>query len=301
MNDNDFDKAGRAWLRLDPSGLLRWLMPGLHADCVFQRWADTRTIAFPGEPDRTCDTVAELLQATQSPLWWLLVLELQSDLDEEMFGRLLEYLGRLWRSLRPLETPRQRYRIVAAVVNFTGTGRTSRDFRLPGTKARTCLRIVERNVAGENAQRTLQRLAASQGPLALLPLIPLMRGGDNAAIIRKWTAVAETEPEERRRDQYAGLTRVFADLAERGEIWRNELEGWNMKRSASVMEWQAEAKLQTRIEDLIDVLQSRFGTELPSDLLQRIQSSTDVDLLKRWLEGAAKARTLNKFRQAMET
>ena len=74
-----------------------------------------------------------------------------------------------------------------------------------------------------------------------------------------------------------------------------------MKRSESVMEWQAEAKLQTRIEDLIDVLQSRFGTELPSDLLQRIQSSTDVDLLKRWLERAAKARTLNKFRQAMET
>jgi hypothetical protein len=296
MNDNDFDKAGRAWLRLDPPALLRWLMPGLISDCVFQRWADTRTIAFPGEPDRTCDTVAELLQLGAPPLWWLLVLELQSDLDEEMFGRLLEYLGRLWRGLRPLETPRQRYRIVAAVVNFTGTGRTSRDFRLPGTKARTCLRIVEKNVAGENAQRTLQRLASGQGPLALLPLIPLMRGGDNAVIIRKWKAVAETEPDERRRDQYAGLARVFADLAARGEIWRNELEGWNMKRSASVMEWQAEA----RVEDILEVLQLRFGTELPADLVQRIRATTDLAQLKSWLAAAVKARSLNKFRQAME-
>jgi len=117
MSDNDFDKAGRACFKLDPPGMLRWLLPGLIPACVFQRWADARTIAFPGEPERTCDTVAELLQAGNPPVWWLLVIELQSELDEEMFGRLLEYLGRLWRYARTPEQSQPRYNVAAALVN----------------------------------------------------------------------------------------------------------------------------------------------------------------------------------------
>jgi hypothetical protein len=301
MNDNDFDKAGRTWAHLDPPGMLRWLLPELSPACAFQRWADTRTIAFPGEPDRTCDTVAELLQAGESPICWLLVLELQSQPDKEIFGRLLEYLGRAWRGLHPLHQRRQRYHLAAALIHFKGRGRNSRDFRLPGTPARACLHIVEKNVGDDSAEDTLAQIETGAWTRALLPLIPLMQGGKNAGIIQKWQSVAASEPDERLRDEYATLARVFADLAKRGRIWRQALEGWNMKRSESVMEWQAEAEAKARSEDILEVLRLRFGTELPDDLLALIRGTTDLEQLKRWLVAAVQSRTLKKFRQALHT
>jgi hypothetical protein len=97
------------------------------------------------------------------------------------------------------------------------------------------------------------------------------------------------------------LARVFAELADCGPVWNQALEGWNVKQSQFVEEWKTEGKIKARAEDVIEVLQLRFGTELPADLVQRIQTTTDVDLLKRWLDAAARSRTLNKFRQTLET
>ncbi|MGH7170167.1 MAG: hypothetical protein ACRELF_09895 [Gemmataceae bacterium] len=297
MNDNDFDKAGRACFNLDPAGMLRWLLPGLSPACTFQRWADARTIAFPGDPERTCDNVAELLQADDPPIWWLLLLELQSEPDAEMFGRLLEYLGRLWRTLRTPEPSPRRYHLAAALVNFKGHGQSSRDFRLPGTPARTCLRIVEKNVARMSAARTLARIRAEEWTRTLLPLIPLMRGGDKSSMVEKWKAVAESEPDDRRRDAYANLAWVFADATGCRPIWKQGLEDWNVKRSEQVMEWQAEAKA----DYVIKVLRLRFGPDLPAEVEQSIRNTADLEKLDRWLEEAVRSRTLNKFRQALDT
>jgi hypothetical protein len=74
-----------------------------------------------------------------------------------------------------------------------------------------------------------------------------------------------------------------------------------VKRSAQVMEWQAEAEAKARAEDVIKVLRLRFGPELPVEVEERIRAAANLDRLDRWLEAAVKARTLNKFRQAMET
>ncbi len=112
--------------------------------------------------------------------------------------------------------------------------------------------------------------------------------------------MAETESNDRRREQYASLARVFADLAGRGTTWRNQLEDWNMKRSESVMEWQAEAEAKARAEDVLKVLHLRFGAEMPLEIVQSIRNNHDLGKLDRWLEAAVKARSLNKFRQAME-
>jgi hypothetical protein len=67
------------------------------------------------------------------------------------------------------------------------------------------------------------------------------------------------------------------------------------------MEWQAEAEAKARSEAVLDFLQLRFGAELPAEIVERIRGTTDLALLKRWLAGAVQARTLNKFRQALET
>ncbi|MDQ2730569.1 MAG: hypothetical protein M3Y56_02830, partial [Armatimonadota bacterium] len=62
---NDFDQASRFAVRMDPMGFLRWLVPDLPSTIVFQRWLDTRTVPFPGEGDRACDTVAEFIDTAQ--------------------------------------------------------------------------------------------------------------------------------------------------------------------------------------------------------------------------------------------
>ena len=81
---------------------------------------------------------------------------------------LLEYLARLWRELRPPGLPAGRYQIVAAVVNLTGIGQTSLDMVLGATAMRTCLQVVERNLAEEDAASTLEEIAA--GRWAALPV-----------------------------------------------------------------------------------------------------------------------------------
>src|SRR3954454_2141764 len=58
-----YDQTARYTAKMDPPGLLRWLLPGVDPNLVFTRWLDTQTIPFPGGPDLRCDTVAELTPA----------------------------------------------------------------------------------------------------------------------------------------------------------------------------------------------------------------------------------------------
>src|SRR5438132_13609225 len=92
---NELDQAVRYTAKIDPPAFVRWLVPGLDPAYAFRTWLDTRTIAFPGEGDRTCDTVAELVRRTGPGPRVALVTEFQSEPDPEMLDRLLEYVARL--------------------------------------------------------------------------------------------------------------------------------------------------------------------------------------------------------------
>jgi hypothetical protein len=54
-----YDQAGRYLIKRQPSAFFTWRAPSLWRTWKFVRWQDTRTLPFPGEPDRVCDTVAE--------------------------------------------------------------------------------------------------------------------------------------------------------------------------------------------------------------------------------------------------
>jgi hypothetical protein len=292
---NHYDKASRYLAKLDPLGWLRWLLPGLTAVCKFHGWLDTRTIPFPGEPDRICDTVASLREKAASKHWWALVQEFQSQPHEEMFGRLLEYLGRLWREQRPASGRPRRYDVVAVVVNLTGRGDTARDLRLGRTGLRTCLQVAERNLVAESAARTLRGIEAGRITRCVLPLIPLMQGGAEPGIIRQWRPLGEAEPDARRRGDYGGLALVFAELAGRHAAWKEALRGWNVKQSKQVLEWQAEGELKGRAESVLHLLERRTGAAVPSDLAARIRNTKDLATLKRLLDAADEVTSLHEF------
>jgi hypothetical protein len=130
MTRNRFDQACRYAAKLDPLGFLGWLFGG--TDMPFLGWLDTRTLPFPGDPERTCDTVAGL-DAGPGKEPFAVAVEFCLEPDAGMFGRLLVYLGQLWLEARPNGEPGRRYRVAAAVVNLTGQGHTSRDMVIPGS------------------------------------------------------------------------------------------------------------------------------------------------------------------------
>src|SRR5262245_61668802 len=72
-----YDQAGRYTINCRPSALFRWRAPAVWAAWKFVRRQDTRTLPFPGAPDRVCDTVAEFEHATERRRRCLVDVEVQ--------------------------------------------------------------------------------------------------------------------------------------------------------------------------------------------------------------------------------
>ena len=98
-------------------------------------WEDARGVPYPGDPERTNDTIAVLEEIDRPGPPWAMPIEFQSEPDPDMFGRLLIYLGSIWLEKRPDPLRGGRYRLAGAVVNLTRTSASnpaSRDMVLPG-------------------------------------------------------------------------------------------------------------------------------------------------------------------------
>src|SRR5881275_2708228 len=108
MAINRFDQASRYAAKLDPVGLLGWLLGEEPAELRFRGWLDTRTLPFPGDPERTLDTVAWLGDADPA-VEWAIPVEFCSEPDGALFGRLLVYLGQLWLEVRPTDVGGERF------------------------------------------------------------------------------------------------------------------------------------------------------------------------------------------------
>jgi hypothetical protein len=305
MPPNRFDQASRYAAKLDAVGFLCWLLREDAAELRFRLWLDTRTLPFPGDPERTCDTVAWLGDADPA-VEWAVPVEFCLEPDGELFGRFLVYLGQLWLEKRPTDAGGERFAVGAVVVNLTGRGRTSRNMSLRQTGVRTNLEVGERNLCDEDAAALLDAIAAGRASRCLLPWIPLMRGGEEPGIIQRWIELASQETDSRRRGDYGGLALVFAEAAKRLPIWKDALKGWNVIESQQVLEWinmgRAEGEIKGEvkfgIDSLLDVLATRFPPGAPADLETAIRASTNRDQLHGWLLNAVKADSLDAFRQA---
>jgi hypothetical protein len=75
---SELDATARYALQINPPEMVRWLLPGLDPDLGFSRGLDTEAIAFPGEPKRRSDTVAELTSRSGQSPPWALALEVES-------------------------------------------------------------------------------------------------------------------------------------------------------------------------------------------------------------------------------
>ena len=297
MPGNVFDKAARYAARLDPPGFLGWAL-GVPADAVgFQGWLDTRGVAFPGDPDRTGDTVARLDDPAAHQTPWSVAAEFQTVPDPLRFGRLMVYLGQLWLAVKPDPERGSRFHPGAVVLNLTGAGLASRRMEWPAAGLATHLWVVERNLARENADELVAAVETGVLARALLPWVPLMAGGGDAGVIERWKKAAEGETQSRRRSEFGGLAVALSSAAKRYAVWKNALEGWNMYESEAVNEWLDEGRVDGHATSLLDVLETRFGTP-PPDLIRVIREVPLAFTLRRWLTQAVTAPTLDDFRRA---
>ena len=211
---NVYDQAARYASKGDPAGFLRWLIPGLPPGLAFRGWLDARTLPFPGEPDRICDTVAELLEPADPPVRWALATEFQAEPDPDMLDRLLEYLARLRRELRHGPKRRDKFHVAAALVHLTGPPCVdSLEMILPGeSPIGLRLQIASRAMRDENAATILAEIAEGQTSRWLLPWIPLMKNAAKPTMMEEWKRLAAAEPDPRSRADYASLALIFAEL-----------------------------------------------------------------------------------------
>ena len=265
---------------------------------AFRRWLDTRLLRFPGEPDRTCDTVAHVEDLKAGGVPWVQVLEFQIAPDPLMFGRLLGYFGPLWVEYKPAPERGDRFSLGGIVVNLTSAGRSSQSMDWPATGQHTGLTLVERNLAAESAADTLQAIAAGTAPAVILPWIPLMSGGADAEVIAEWKRLAERETDPRLKSDLGGLALVFSEAAGHLAVWKEALKEWNMIQSKQVLEWQAQARSETQVTTLsrsvMRVLEARFGN-VPPDLSDRVRAVSDAAALDQLLVAAARSPSLEEF------
>jgi hypothetical protein len=301
---NDYDKACRYAAKRQPAGLFGWLLPGHEQVLAFAGWVDTRRLPFPGEPDRTCDTVARFRNLTDPRRPWYLVVEFQSHPERWMLLRLLQYQdGLLW-ELRPRGRRGQLPHVGGVLVNLTGRSRHERFEMILATNLDVSHRysVRVRNLAEESAAQTLDAIAAGRFSRCILPWVPLMHGGADSGIIQQWLTLAEGEPDQSLRSDYAALAVVFAALTGSRLTWGRAVEEWSMrrnwKRSEVFEEMRVEGRLEARREALLEVLQARFDT-VPEDIATAVAEMTDVLRLSRWLRHAARAKSLDAFRSAV--
>jgi hypothetical protein len=181
-----YDQAGRYVIKRQPSAFFTWRAPALWLAWKFVRWQDTRTLPFPGEPDRVCDTVAELEHRTDRQRRCLVDVEVQAQPDADMLERLGEYALRLRRELRHAPGTAGKYPVLCLVLNLTGAEQESRlDITLPEwSDAGLLLQVAQATLSTEDAGQTLARIANGELERWVLPW-PAVRNSFFLALSRR--------------------------------------------------------------------------------------------------------------------
>jgi hypothetical protein len=310
-----FDQASHYAVKLDPEGFFAWRLPQFTAQFTFLGWLDVSTIAFPGEPNRVCDTVAEFGPRDGVGARRILDVECQSEPDPDMLERLGEYSFRLRREVRHGIGQAGKYQVLGVLLNLTGPEQSAElDLREPSlSEAGLYFRAVQFTLREEDAAETLKRIASEELARCVLPWIPLMRGGAEMVILEEWKRIALSEPDAKRRADFGGLALVFAELAGRRDVWRQTLEDWNVQVSQQVLEWQAKARQEGEREgeragelvrcrkDVTRALEVRFRAPVPSDLAEQVAAQSDLGVLARWFDAAVTADSLAAFRATIGT
>ncbi|MGH7174422.1 MAG: hypothetical protein ACRELG_29500 [Gemmataceae bacterium] len=297
-----YDHTARRAAKREPAGFFRWLLPRLDPELMFAGWLDTRTAPPPPESELTCDVLAEFLARGRPEEPWVLVIEFQTEPRSDDLERALEYALRFRRERRPARDKQRKYLVGGVLLNLTGPPQADvLSMPLPGLpEFGLAGRVVRLAVREEDAAATLARVASGELSSCVLPWVVLMRGSGEPATIEEWKRLADLEPNVQVWLDYAVDVLLFAELSDVWGQWKKALEGWNVRVSQQVQEWQNEAELKRLRADLLRVLEKHGNGPVPKDLAEAIQTTEDLNLLSRWFDAALDANSFDEFRAALQ-
>ena len=73
-----------------------------------------------------------------------------------------------------------------------------------------------------------------------------------------------------------------------------------MTESPLVNQWQEEARIETRMEDVRRAIHLRLGTPMPADLEEQLTAIKSKAELDRWFDASQTAPSLDAFRIAVQ-
>jgi hypothetical protein len=204
--------------------------------------------------------------------------------------------------VRPGEERGDRFAVGVVILNLTGVGNSGRNYAWRRAGIQTGLKPKECNLAKMKAGKVLAGIAAGNVSRVVLAFDPLMLGGCKPGIIKEWLRPAALETDDRRRSDYGALVLVFSEKSENPDLWNEALKGWNVVQSTHVLEWQAQARAETRVQErkemLLEFLVAKF-TEVPQDLIDQINAETDPATLKNWVRQVVQAPSIDELREIL--
>lgn len=287
-----FDHAARFAAQADPEAVPLRLLAAEGRRFAFREWLDTRTLPLPGGQDRTADLVAAMDDPVSPYVPWLVVLEFQAQPDEAKLDVTLQEVAALRVSARHGADRLGRYYAVAGLVYLVGKcPATLLDMTLP-SGAGTRHKVLEWNVADDDAAATVERVAAGELSWAMLHWVPLMAGGGDDSVIKRWRDVASLiVGDDKRRGNLLINVFVFAELARRVPEWRRVMEGIEWTESEVVNDWlrrgNERGMLRATRQRLIELIDVRFPEQLPPDYRKMIEQQESPSLLDVWFRVAA--------------
>jgi hypothetical protein len=289
---------------LDPQGYLNWQMPELAPDLEWYTWLESQVAPPPGMPFLRCDCVAGLRSRSGRQAPWACLIEAQAQPIPRMAVWVMVYLGLLHEDLRHGPHDRDRFQMMAAVLNLTDTTLSTTIDWLPPVKPAAPQaeqqaasqpeqqpapqpepqaeqhsfgvksKFWVRNVREEKADATLEQIADGKVALCILVWAPLMVGGDDPRVLKRWQEVALLQTEAHLLADYVVLALVFAELAGRKPAWTEALKEFNVKDSAFLQEIEDKGIAIGKIQAFQEMLKQPVTPE--SDLRERSEQELDI-------------------------
>ena len=274
---------------LDPQGFLNWQLPEPDPDLVWYTWLESQVSPPTGMPFLRCDCVAGLRSKSGTQPPWACLIEAQAQPIPHMGVWLLTYLGLLYVDLRSGPHDRDRFQMLAALLNLTdGILATDIDWMPPlrpdviplgrhpfGHRSRFWVR----NVRQEKAELTLEGITAGEIALCILVWVPLMAGGDDPQVLERWKQVALLQNEPHLRADYVVLALVFAELADRLAAWSAALKESNVNDSRVAQQWEDKGIEKGRLVGKIQAYQEMLKHQPTPEAELRARSDQELNNL----------------------
>ncbi len=155
-----------------------------------------------------------------------------------------------------------------------------------GSRRLRKLRKILESQRASYTQALMARVAAGEVSVWLLGWIPLMRGGDESAIIAQWREQVEARLTDARHLADIGyLALTFATLADCRAAWDRGLKGWNMQTSPLWDEIRAEAREEAKAEQtrvlVVQLGRDKFGKAPTRKQQAELEAIADLEQLEQ--------------------